>query len=44
MGLFDKLKNILFEDEDETESFPDYSSKNENSEKKTVVNNSVFYI
>lgn len=41
MGLFDKLKNILFEDEDETESFPDYSSKNENSEKKTVVNNSV---
>lgn len=37
MGLFDKLKNILFEDEDETESFPDYSSKNEVSEKKSSV-------
>lgn len=41
MGLFDKLKNILFEDEDETESFPDYSSKNENNEKKSVVSETV---
>lgn len=38
MGLFDKLKNILFEEEDETESFPDYSNK---KEEKSVSSDSV---
>lgn len=38
MGLFDKLKNILFEEEDETESFPDYSNK---KEEKSVSSDSI---
>ncbi|MBQ8659251.1 MAG: hypothetical protein IJ475_00225 [Bacilli bacterium] len=37
MGIFDKLKNILFEDEEEVESLPVYSSKEEKEEVKTVV-------
>lgn len=34
MGLFGKIKNILFEDEDEEVVMPDYSSKKEEKEEK----------
>ena len=44
MGLFDKIKNILFEEDDEVEQMPVYTKENTMEEPETVQENNVSFV